>query len=162
MNILKERRSMKIYIIDNSMMTWAWILNILSQVKGLQITGFSRKIDEALNAIRRLNPDIIFLNHLMQIRSGVNLIKKIKQINSGTVVAVIGENAPSEFKDKCLKAGADYYFDKIKENRINSTGLLQVVHELKIKRSAMEKPYFKPAALFKETGLFSGARPAGE
>ncbi len=152
---------MKIYIIDNSMMTWVCMLNILSQVNGLKITGFSGKINEALNAIRRLDPDIVLLNHLMHIRSGTNLISKIKQINSNTIVTVLGENDPPEYRDKCLKAGADYYFDKIRDNRMNSMELLQIVHELKTKRSMTEKAHFNPAAFYKGIDTLNGIGLAG-
>lgn len=45
---------MKIYIIDNSMMTWAWILNIISQVNGLEITGFTGNTKDAIKSIDKL------------------------------------------------------------------------------------------------------------
>ena len=124
---------MKIFIIDNSMMTWAWILNVLSRMKGMEITGFSSRVKDALFSISNNNPDIVFINHSMPGKSRFNVIEKIKQINYNITVAVIGDNVPAGSEFKYINAGADYYFDRVREHKLNKSGLLRVVHDLKTK-----------------------------
>jgi two-component SAPR family response regulator len=121
---------MRIYIVDNSMMTWAWLLNIISQINGLEITGFTGNTQKAIDTIKKLQPDLVFLNHQLFNKNGINLIKKIKHISHNSKVVILGEDTPPDNKDICLNAGADYYFDKIKDNRKNSNALLQIVHEI--------------------------------
>ncbi len=111
------------------MMTRAWIFSSMSQINGIEIIGFSENIEEAINKINKVHPDLLIINYHIYRNMGTKLIGMIKRVNSNIKITILGENTPANCEAICLNDGADYYFDKINNNRKNSSALLHVVHE---------------------------------
>jgi DNA-binding NarL/FixJ family response regulator len=64
-----------------------------------------------------LKPDVIILDVQMRNGGGIELLKNIKQMNPTSHVIVLTNEAYPEIRNRCLDAGADYFFDKSTEYR---------------------------------------------
>ncbi len=143
---------MKVFIVDNSMMTWAWIANLISGIKGLECIGFTGDVNEAVNTIAQKHPDLVILKYMHSDGAGMNLIKKIKYISPDTRIAVFGEDISTECKRLCLNLGADYFFDKIKNYAKNSQAIIQIILCVITGRIADEHTYREAGILAKGFG----------
>ncbi len=120
---------MKIYIIDNSMMTWAWIAEIASHMEGVEVVGFSYKADEAINKLNELNPDmVIFHQNFSNEGNSIETIKKMKHIKPDIFIAMLSSDTSLELRDACRNLGIAYifiqmrdYYEKINEILVNTT-----------------------------------------
>ncbi len=117
---------MKVYVIDNSIMIWAWIAKNASRLKGFKILGITDKADKALKELNKLEPDIIILNHIISPEDIIEIIKKIKKLKPYTRIAMLSNNTLPEFKNKCRDSGVDSlfipirdYYEKIREMLLN-------------------------------------------
>ena len=72
--------------------------------------------DEAINMIFRKKYDVIFLDHMMPEKDGVQVLKELKEgpvnPNSETPYICLTANAISGARDEYLKAGFDDYLAK--------------------------------------------------
>ncbi|OQX80136.1 MAG: hypothetical protein B6D61_02400 [Bacteroidetes bacterium 4484_249] len=91
----------------------------LIRVGNITISGKAANVDEALEMIIGLNPDIVFLDIQMPEKDGFELIKDLKKFNIKTTVIFV--TAHNEFAINAVKVAAfDYLlkpvvFDELKE-----------------------------------------------
>jgi len=78
--------------------------------------GFSIKAvnsgDEALKIIKTDKPDIIFLDIRMKGTNGLDVLKKVKEIDKNIKVIMLTIHEEKEFIDKAMQLGADEYITK--------------------------------------------------
>ena len=85
---------------------------------------------EAVEAWQALDPLLIFMDISMPVMNGIEAIKKIRELESGTgkrvPIAALTAHALSGDEARMLEAGADYYLTK----PINPNLLLQKIAEI--------------------------------
>ena len=104
---------------------------------GCEIIGEAIDGEEGLEKIKQLNPDIILLDISMPIMNGVDLIKKVNDLNYHCKIIVLSCHDDFEYVKDALKLGAIEY---ILKNRLTKESLLKV---LKIAKSQIENEQFK-------------------
>ena len=91
----------------------------LNRVGDINISGKASNVDEALDMIIKLNPDIVFLDIQMPEKDGFELVKELKKFNIKTTVIFV--TAHNEYAINAVKIAAfDYLlkpvvFDELKE-----------------------------------------------
>ncbi len=106
---------MKVFIVDDSMMIWIRLVEIVKDIKNLELVGVAGVPESALKRIRELKPDVVVLDIKLYGGSGIDLLKQIKNALPDTVVIMFTNYPYPQYKDKCTKLGADYFFDKSNE-----------------------------------------------
>jgi signal transduction histidine kinase/CheY-like chemotaxis protein/HPt (histidine-containing phosphotransfer) domain-containing protein len=112
--------------------------------------------DEAIAFYRQKHYDVIFLDHMMPDKDGIETLKEMKDItgtpNSETPVVCLTANAISGMREMYISAGFDDYLTKpIDPDRLE-TLLLQYIPKGKIAPAAdedEEDDYFIPDFIFK-------------
>ena len=77
--------------------------------------GQASDAPEALEAIGRLKPDVVILDIRMPGGNGIQVLEVIKGNEAAPVVIMLTAFPYPQYREKCLKAGADYFFDKASE-----------------------------------------------
>jgi|ERR1043165_243979 DNA-binding NarL/FixJ family response regulator len=103
---------MKIFIADDSSLLRAQLSELLCELEGIEIVGQAAGVEQALDAIRALRPDVITLDIQMSDGSGIDLLKKIKKENPAPLVIMVTNHASPPYRKQCKQEGADYFFDK--------------------------------------------------
>jgi two-component system, LytTR family, response regulator len=91
---LKSRESLKILLEDFC--------------EGVEVAALCRGVDEAIEAIKRLNPDVVFLDIQLQRETGFDLLTRLKHFDFN----VIFTTAYSEYAIKAFKFSAIDYLLK--------------------------------------------------
>ena len=113
---------MKLLIVDDSDLLQSRLKKSILEVdKSIDIQqAYSFK--QALDLFAIFLPYKIILDIALPDGSGIDLLKKFKVEKPETKVIILTNFPTSEFKNRCMELGADYFFDKS-----NLSGLLKVI-----------------------------------
>jgi two-component system OmpR family response regulator len=120
------KKSTNILIAEDSFFFSKWLYAEFLKIEGINIVGFVDNIGEAYKEIENQEIDIAILDIRLKEGSATNFIEQIKSSYNNIIVIVFSNNV--EFKEACLKLGADYFFDKSNE----FDDLLELVSNLSI------------------------------
>ncbi len=103
---------MKILIADDSDLMRDRIKESLKNIKGVEILEEAKDGIEAVKLIDEKKPDLVLLDIRMPQLNGIGVLKKMKENGSNAKVCILTNYPYSQYKEKCLQEGADYFFDK--------------------------------------------------
>ncbi len=104
---------MRVFLADDSFLIRQRLAKTLLSLEGIQIVGEARDARDATRSILQLKPDLVILDLQMLGGTGVGVLQTVKKEQPAPVVIMV-TNFP-EYREKCLRAGADYFFDKSTE-----------------------------------------------
>ena len=73
--------------------------------------------EEGLRVFSSELHDIVILDISLPDISGIEILKEIKTTDPATRVIIFTSFPSSEFRERCIALGADYFFDKCKDYR---------------------------------------------
>jgi DNA-binding NarL/FixJ family response regulator len=103
---------MKLFIADDSVRYRQRLASILSRLDGITIIGEAGNVAEAIDSIQRTRPDALILDIQMPGGSGLDVLQAAKAIKPAPLIIMLTVAPSSEYRDKCLAMGADYFFEK--------------------------------------------------
>ena len=106
---------MKLLIADDSEMLRSRLIEMLSHIPGIEIVGEVENGVDAVVFADRLKPDVIILDIRMPNADGILALESIRQSNSISKIIILTNYPYPQYKQKCLEAGADYFFSKSEE-----------------------------------------------
>src|SRR4030042_4181305 len=107
---------MKVFIADDSSEIRKRIIAMLSDlVERIDRIGEAENVKDAINSIHEFDPDVVILDIRMPGGSGIDVLKKIKKINEVPVIIILTNYPHSQYRKKCMEAGADFFFDKSRD-----------------------------------------------
>ena len=106
---------MKIFVVEDSEVVRERLKLLLTEVSEVEIIGEAETQTEAIALITELKPDVVILDIRLANGSGIDVLHNIKKGKSVPMVIILTNYPYPQYKEKCLKAGADYFFDKSSE-----------------------------------------------
>jgi DNA-binding NarL/FixJ family response regulator len=88
---------------------------MVAQKKDVQVVGHAGTAREAIDNIRRVQPDVVLLDIRLDDGNGLDVIKQIKQHTQPPVVIVLTNYAYPQYRERFMQQGAEYFFDKSQE-----------------------------------------------
>ena len=111
---MKGTKTMSVYIAEDSDVVRERLIALLSEIEGIEIAGQSSDAPGAVNAIRKLKPDVVILDIQMPGGNGIDVLRQIKT-DAMPPVVIMFSNHP-HLEEKCFNTGADFFFDKSTEH----------------------------------------------
>src|SRR5881394_1953834 len=108
----KTLRKTRVLIVDDSARLREGLTSLCGLQSELEVVGTAGDGVEALEAIRNLKPDVVSLDIRMPKMSGIEVLKAIRRDRLSCMPIVLSGMADKIFRQKCLKLGAKYVFDK--------------------------------------------------
>jgi CheY-like chemotaxis protein len=105
----------KVYIVDDSEVVIERLKTMLSELKEIEVIGQANNPFDAINGIRTLHPDAVILDLQMPGGSGIGILLSIKRDHPVPIVLVLTNYPYPQYREKCMDAGADFFFDKSSE-----------------------------------------------
>lgn len=106
---------MKLLIADDSEILRSRLIEMLSNIPGIEIVGEVENGVDAVVFADRLKPDVIILDIRMPNADGILALESIRQSNAISKIIILTNYPYPQYKQKCLEAGADYFFSKSEE-----------------------------------------------
>jgi DNA-binding NarL/FixJ family response regulator len=108
-------KSMKIFLVDDSMVIRQRLKRLLADMKEVTVIGESGNAQEATDAILEQKPDVVLLDiHLLD-GSGIDVLQRLKKTSPAPAVIILTNYPYPQYRQKCLEAGADFFFVKSTE-----------------------------------------------
>ncbi len=116
----------RILIVDDHPVVRDGIKRILEEQKGETIVGEASTAQQAIELVRAENWDVVVLDISLAGRSGLELIKELKQIRPKLSVLILSMHTEAQYARRAFKAGAAGYITKDSSR----TELLKAVHKV--------------------------------
>ena len=117
---------LKILLVEASTCIQEILTEFLQTVPGLELAGVVATATDALAAFESHRPDVVILDIALRVGSGLDVLHEIKQRAPACRVLVFTVYDEEPFRTRCLAAGADHFFSKIRQHR----ELIQHLHNL--------------------------------
>lgn len=106
---------MKVMIVDDSAIIRVRLAELLAELEGIEVVAQANNAFEAVDMVREFKPDVAIVDVRMPERSGMELIKDVKDTPHPPTIIMLTNFPTPENREKCLTGGADYFFDKSSE-----------------------------------------------
>jgi DNA-binding NarL/FixJ family response regulator len=115
---------MKVFLVDDSLVIRQRLKRLLADVQDVQVIGEAGQVQEATDAILELKPDVVLLDIHLFNGSGISVLERLKREKPAPAVIILTDYPYPQYRQKCIEAGADFFF-------VKSTEFDQVVPALK-------------------------------
>ena len=106
---------MKVLIVDDSPFIRERLISAFLEIEGIEIVGEAKDGIEALEAISKLDPQLVTLDIRMPGRDGIDVLRDIKVSHPDMKVLILTNYPYPQYRSRCMAAGADYFFEKSNE-----------------------------------------------
>jgi DNA-binding NarL/FixJ family response regulator len=110
-----SNHKIKVFIADDSLIVREHLVTMLDELDGIEIVGQADNVAEAISGIQILQPHVVILDIRMPGGNGMDVLQTIKQDEVGPMVIILTNYPYPAYRQKCLKAGADFFLDKSTE-----------------------------------------------
>ena len=108
----RGQQKMRVFIADDSFIVVERLVDILRQIRGIEVIGCASDGPRAAQSIERLDPDAVILDLQMREGSGLDVLRAVKKNSPTTTVIVLTNFTYPQYRKRCLDAGADLFLDK--------------------------------------------------
>jgi DNA-binding NarL/FixJ family response regulator len=103
----------RILIVDDHPLMREGLRGTINRESDLMVCGEAENARQAVEAFQSLAPDMVLLDITLPGRSGLELVKDLKAINSNVVILAISMHDESLYAERILRAGASGYITKL-------------------------------------------------
>ena len=106
---------LRVLIADDSAALRGLLRDVVSEVDGVEVVAEARDGAEAVTASRWYKPEVLVLDLSMPRTGGLEALQEIRRRTGGPHVIILTNHADEMYREACLTAGADHFFDKSTE-----------------------------------------------
>lgn len=103
---------MNVFVVEDSDAVRGHLQHMLSDIPGVELIGYAKDEQGAIESIDKLLPDVVILDIRLQPGSGIAVLENIKNNHAMIKVIVLTNYIDEFYADYCKNAGADCFFDK--------------------------------------------------
>ncbi len=124
----KKSKSPKkqVYLVDDHPIVRQGLIKLIEQEEGLEVCGESGTVAEALEALKKLGPDVILVDISLKDSNGLELIKLVDDLGMQIPMLVLSMHDESLYAEHALRAGASGYVMK----QAASSTLIQAIEKV--------------------------------
>jgi len=107
---------MRVIIADDSEILRSRLIEMLKEIRGIEVVAQAKDSREAIDAIRVHHPDVVIMDIRMPGNDGIVAIETIRKTRKNRPKIIVFTNYPYlQYRKKCMDAGADFFFYKALE-----------------------------------------------
>jgi len=106
----------RVFVVEDSSLIRKRIIDNVKSLGNFDVVGFADSEGEAIDAIVRIQPDVVVTDIRLKEGSGIEVVRKLRQqLTSTPKIYVLTNYAYPEYRRQCSLVGADGFFDKSAE-----------------------------------------------
>jgi DNA-binding NarL/FixJ family response regulator len=107
---------MKVFLVEDSALLRERLLQSLSSVSGVTLSGHADTAESAIQLIQQTKPDAVILDIRLRQGTGLQVLQSIKSPVQVQPYVIVLTNFPyPQYRKKYIESGANYFFDKSNE-----------------------------------------------
>lgn len=88
---------------------------LVADMKEVTVIGESGNAPEATDAIMKVKPDVVLLDIQFYNGNGIDILQNLKRAEPAPAVIILTNYPYPQYRQKCLEAGAEFFFVKSTE-----------------------------------------------
>ena len=108
-------KTLNIVIADDSLIVRERLRTLVQDLPHVHIVGKAQTHPEVLACSQALEPDVVILDFEMPGMNGLESLRAQKQVRRPPLVIILTNFASEAYREACLEAEADFFFDKSSE-----------------------------------------------
>ncbi len=112
MGPMQTPRPNQVFIVDDSPLIRSRLAEMLATLDGHVLVGEASNARDAINGIRRTQPDSVLLDLNLMGHTGLDVMRAVKPVAPAVVFVVLTNHSEIQYRQACLEAGAAYFLDK--------------------------------------------------
>jgi len=112
MNTKNEARKSLLFVVDDHPIMRDGISQLINQQADLEVCGTASSGPEALEALNRMDPDLLLVDISLKGMDGIELIKIVKKRKKRMPMLVLSMHAEALYAERAIRAGAKGYVMK--------------------------------------------------
>lgn len=109
------RPSVRVLVADDSPRLRRLLRDAIEEVEGVEVVAEAADGQEALRRVQACSPAVVVLDLQMPIMGGLLALQHLRQAGRLPRVIVFTNHADALYREACMEAGADHFFDKSAE-----------------------------------------------
>ncbi|MCB1623124.1 MAG: response regulator transcription factor [Pseudomonadales bacterium] len=105
----------RVLLIEDSALLRERLQSMFSQHPRLEIVGYSESEEDALQKLAAIEHDVLVVDLELAPGSGIPVIRRAKALHPQRPVIVLTNYDLPTVRQRCALAGADFFFDKMRE-----------------------------------------------
>ena len=102
----------QVYLVDDHPIVRQGLIKLIEQEDGLEVCGESGTVSDALDALKKLGPDVVLVDISLEDSNGLELIKLVDDLGMKIPMLVLSMHDESLYAEHALRAGASGYVMK--------------------------------------------------
>lgn len=107
--------TLKVFLAEDSPMIQQRLRALLTPVAGVEVVGVADAPQAAVDGIAATGADLAIIDLSLIGGSGLTVLDRLAVWPQPIVKIVLTNFAMPSFRDRCMDAGADYFFDKTRD-----------------------------------------------
>ena len=108
-------KKLVVLIVDDSLVIIERFIEILNEINDIELVLYASNYAEGQQLLTEIKPDIALLDINLPDKSGIELLRHIRDLGLGIKVIMITNQATNHYKKICASLGANHFFDKSNE-----------------------------------------------
>ena len=106
---------MKLFVIDASPLGQKGMVDLLSDINGIEIAGSTNDMNTIHDMLRENDTDVIIMDIEMPERNGIDILTWIKARYPSVIIIICSNLSYPQYRMRCREVGAEFFFDKSTE-----------------------------------------------
>lgn len=106
---------MDVFIADDSRLVRERLATMLADIDGIRLVGEAGDVQAAVEGIRATRPHALILDVELPSGTGFDVLKALAGTEPMPRIIMLTNNPHPAYRDKCRRAGAEFFFDKTLE-----------------------------------------------
>jgi DNA-binding NarL/FixJ family response regulator len=102
----------RVFLVDDHPLVREWLANLIDHQPDLTVCGQAESAEAALSSIGAARPNVAVVDLSLGGRSGLELIRDLKQSHPGVAVLVLSMHGEDLYAERAMRAGARGYIMK--------------------------------------------------
>ena len=101
-----------VLLVDDSILMLERMIPMLKEMDNIHFVAHAGSYKEAVSLVYGLRPDMVLLDINLPDKSGIEVLKKIKELDQNIMVFMLTNQVNDYYEQACKKMGAEFFFDK--------------------------------------------------
>ncbi len=106
---------MKVFLVHDPNAVCERLTGIIAELSGFEVAMGSTEGGQAFENILLNKPDVVIVDVQLRYGGGLNLIHRLSAHKPAPIVIALASAASPLYRQKCMAAGAMYFFDKTRD-----------------------------------------------
>lgn len=107
--------AVRVLVADDSPRLRRLLRDAIDEVDGVEVVAEAGDGQEALHRVQAFDPGVVVLDLQMPVMGGLDALHHLRATGDRPRVIVLTNHADAVYREACLQAGADHFFDKSAE-----------------------------------------------